>query len=969
MFENDPALILNMQSTLTDAGREKLGGKEALLLAEQLMSVTSGTITITQAAIRVEANDAEKKQLMCYEVDDASGQWRNGRLIDHTSRSVYSIKLPAQKAAIRSWLMPTENREFLQIYLQNGLLLKASEPSNVEIHLLEMKYFWGDLFWLQPNDGEPGYWDQLMKFGLPQQVTLLDPQTGAVLVETTIISARRGVMKALNLKDYRVPDKSSLHGSESTDFHPAGGGTYALGAGSGEHIGWIISPNIIKEVQTLVNEVVNSCGEFSKLDSKGGLIIDWYDRASQSLGVNNLNAFTRLREVLKSVVAMHILPGTVNDGEIPPEMILIYGQWLTDIFADKKVPASQRWCAFLNGLKKQPPEFGGKQPTEADHIAHRQEVLLELVNKVIQERYASPVIDRLQPYHYSCWAFDFDAYGFKMKLKPGNAIIKSLDVTSQGLRLDIAIEKVRVDFEYETEPSGSAGNVALCIGTFGLANIVEIQFGSANVIAKDILLSLDLIPTQDGNQIYLKAKLGGNSHMDLSYYFSGSNIFTLGMTEVLSAIFTLADAFEGTLMESIAEGLEDFINDLDLRFPEVFNFEDAPVPILDTAILVSNPGEAQIIGATLKLPAERAPTPMPSLAMPICKSDFAMTLATDYLNGVMAYRMDRYKKTAKALQFDWKTHLSGTSLPDVTLPSGYKPPEEGGKYPSDFEENHEEWTVGMPVFKPNKLVSQPNKIDPIGEIAIPITYRLVRTHYAWGGIVRKPLMAPEWWWQGLKGPMGPGPVSKKDLLIDLDDIMTIQYGMYRQADGRIISKAPPFVALEDISRINPSPGWHAVDVGGIIVEWYPNAVATDEHINVQLEATMPAHINLTDAISFLPGVDLTYGALQVSMNKASYSTSFPGLQNQPDLFPQIVEAYLKPFATLHPFKQTFQHAYANVWLLCEYSYLAFGPKETILGIIATIDTMMSLTDSTRLQIEGDSTRLKISFNFLEQIAG
>ena len=45
MFNNDDlALILEMQTRLTDAAQENLGNKEAILLAEQLMTITGGTI-------------------------------------------------------------------------------------------------------------------------------------------------------------------------------------------------------------------------------------------------------------------------------------------------------------------------------------------------------------------------------------------------------------------------------------------------------------------------------------------------------------------------------------------------------------------------------------------------------------------------------------------------------------------------------------------------------------------------------------------------------------------------------------------------------------------------------------------------------------------------------------------------------------------------------------------------------------
>jgi hypothetical protein len=384
-------------------------------------------------------------------------------------------------------------------------------------------------------------------------------------------------------------------------------------------------------------------------------------------------------------------------------------------------------------------------------------------------------------------------------------------------------------------------------------------------------------------------------------------------------------------------------------------------------VVIPNPGKAQLIGACLTLPGDRAPAPLPALTMPTCDGDFSITLATDYLNGVGAYRLASFKKTAKALHFDWKQFLSGESLPDVTLPGGYNPPPKDGKYPCDYEANKEEWTIGAPVFKPATLAALPGLSDAIGTIHIPITYRLTRTHYAWGGIVRSPDVAPEWWWMGLKGPLGPGPVSRGDLLIDLDNILTARYGMYRQADGQIISQAPPHLMKGTAPHINPSPGWHAVDFGGVIVEWYPYAVSTDEHINVQLEAMLPAHLNLIPLdYSFLPALDLTYGTLQVTPKKAIYSASFPGLQNQVGLFAQLVQTYLQPFVALHAFQETFDHPYVNAWWLCG-DYDSFGPNETPVTLIFTVDTMKNEADWQKLNIERDGDRLKVTFRFLENL--
>ena len=284
------------------------------------------------------------------------------------------------------------------------------------------------------------------------------------------------------------------------------------------------------------------------------------------------------------------------------------------------------------------------------------------------------------------------------------------------------------------------------------------------------------------------------------------------------------------------------------------------------------------------------------------------------------------------------------------------------------------------VLGPGSMPALPGRTDAIGTISIPITYRLTLTHYTWYGTVRPPQVAPEWWWMGLKGPpewwrwmdlkgpIGPGPLDSGGPVIDLDHIMTARYGMYRQADGQIISAAPPGLTDGAAPQINPSPRWHAVDVGGVIVEWFPSAVATDEHINVQLEATLPAHLNLTQSLSFLPTLDLTYGTLQVTLSKASYSTSFPDLQSKPDLFPKLVQPYLQPFANLHTFQETFYHPYANFWLLCNDAYLPWAPNETPVLLVFTVDTMLSASDSQKLHIERDGARLKVTFRFLEGLA-
>jgi hypothetical protein len=969
LADNESVLVLTIRTNLTKVGQGTLGDRNALPLADRLLAFASATVTIALDAVRVEGRDRAGDRLVSLELGVSSGSWRQGRLIDHTAGTAYPLRVPTHKVTPPSWLLNQEESPDLRIYLANGMLLRASAPFDLGLCVHEARLFWGDLFWLQPEEDDAAYWEHLASFGIPQQVRLEYAATGEILVQMAVIAAERRAPAAFDVGDYRLADLP-LHVSVAGKAPVPGAETYGVGAGSGEHVGWIIAPSMAAELQQLTNEVVGACGEFDKSDGKGGLIIDWYDRAAKKLGTTTPNAFTRVRELLRSAIAVHILPSAVNRGEIPPEMEVVWGEWLKTIFANPSVPPDQRWCTFFTNLKLPQPELGAPSLKGGD-TEYQGIILRDLVEKVLQTRYASKVIDAMiKPITYSCWAFDFKADNFRMRLLPGNNILKGFTVTSQGLQLNIAIDRVTLSFDYQSTPADSEGNIVVCGLSLGMANILETQWGDGTLVAKDILLSLDLVPTEKNHQIRLEPKLGDTSHVDLACSLHGFNIHTLGLAETVGAIASLlSDGAEKRLLGVAAEYVAEFFASLDLSFPALFHFEDAPAPVLDTALIIPNPGQAQFIGARLELPADRAPGMPPSLTMPTCEGDFAITLANDYLNGVMAHRLSGFRTTTKPPYFDWKPHLIGASLPDIKLPEGYEPPPEGGKYPADFKETHEEWTIGTPVFTPAALAALPGIEDAIGTIRIPITYRLMRCHYTWVGDVSGPLMAPEWLRRGLKGPIGPGPVSRGELYVDLDHIMTARYGMYRQADGQIVSPAPPALTESAPPHINPSPGWHAVDVGGIIVEWCPKAVATDEHINVQLEATLPAHLNLTKSLSFLPTLDLTYGPLEVALKKATYSPSFLGLQDQQGLFPELVRPYLQQFSDLHPFQMIFHHDYvSDAWPLCGCPYLGYPLGETAVIVYhVMVDCMNSAADQSSLHIEQDGARLKVTFRFFEEI--
>ena len=119
------------------------------------------------------------------------------------------------------------------------------------------------------------------------------------------------------------------------------------------------------------------------------------------------------------------------------------------LYADANVPADQRWCTFINGMKQSPPESFGppgsglRRPTEADHHNYRQKVLLDLVSDVRRKRYGTIVVPRPDSFTWSCWAFHFDAYNLRMKVRPGTALLENVSVTAQGLRPSDAARRPR----------------------------------------------------------------------------------------------------------------------------------------------------------------------------------------------------------------------------------------------------------------------------------------------------------------------------------------------------------------------------------------------------------------------------------------------------------------------------------------------------------------------------------------------
>lgn len=203
MFDNiESALVITIRTTVTTRGRERLntGG---LAQIEQLSTLARATVTIAEGAIRVDGFDPGGLALLSYELGKFSGQWRWGRFADHTRRTVYPLRLPTRKVVPTAWLLPEDERQKLSIYFANGLQLVARQPSGVGLSPSEARFFWGDLFWLQPPDDSLAWWPRLANFGIPRAVTLSDRATEEMLVEIAVEDARRDVPRLVEFEGHR----------------------------------------------------------------------------------------------------------------------------------------------------------------------------------------------------------------------------------------------------------------------------------------------------------------------------------------------------------------------------------------------------------------------------------------------------------------------------------------------------------------------------------------------------------------------------------------------------------------------------------------------------------------------------------------------------------------------------------------------------------------------------------------------
>ncbi len=1010
---SDKYLLLRVESELHSKRHEFLGAPEVLRDYGLFMSITHAEIAIKPMETFINTFHAEEPIHSISLIGVALNQ-REVLFVDHTKRAYRMFRVPDPLPGIEVLAVNSQENDSMKLFLDNGCVLTAIGKHRTKIVDYEAQGFWHDILWVRGSDEqEESLWAKLAGFGIPERIVMTSLEDDDPIVEMHIHEAHHtDHFRPFEVDEHYVDEKLNEpligelageglveHNGDEENLPDLGDFTTLLSGGVGmtEHIGWLISPSIVVQLKKIINDIAGISGTFDKWDSVlGKLIIDWHARAKKKLGDGKKNSFTIIREVLKSVIAMSILPDEIKDGKVPPEITGDNKKKIQQIIQDKSIKPADRFCAMLKKIKAPPGSTGTLfAPNEDDHDKLRKKVILDMVYEIFEKRYGTLNIAKPDEKKGSNWAVNYEFRPTKMKITPGKKPFKDFTVTQKGLRLDLQLDQVYVDLEYDISPNGSAGNVALCIFTFGGANLVEIQFGSGSVTAKSLLLSFDLIPKVKGKQIEFEIKLSNRSHVDLKYSLSGSNIFTLGVAEVASMIATAANAFEDDIFEAIGDELKDFGKDFTTAFPRLFNFANSPGISFKQGVIDSTPKKALLLGARLNLPKGTVPAPIETSGPPDCKGDYAITLSTDYLNVVLYYRLDEYKKKAKSLKFDWKKYLSGKDLPSVKPPSGYK---DNPNFPQDFQENQEEWKVTNPYLKLNKLSTYPGLTDPIGIVHMTVTYQLVRTRYGWCGTVEPPLYDWRVWWFD---QFGPGPISRWLIpRIRIEDYLTMRYGMYQTAEGDVVSKPiseAELLALqgwsttktqgiqeEDLGNdsvpisgdVPSNPGWKPgkTSVGGVIVDWWYYPLSTEEHLNIHVDVTANAYLNLNKKTpSFLPELDLCFDNLQVKVSKFSVSSSTSKLKGQEAMFEKMVKAYVKPFFDKHPFSKKFNHPYTNLVYMfsdCGKTYgLPFRTGETpvIIGVVPQVNfsTLTSAYDSKKLSIQRDGQKLILNFGFME----
>jgi len=702
---SDKYLHLRVETELHSKGHEFLGAKEVLRDYEQFMSIGHAEVAIKPMETYINTFHEEEPIHSISLIGVALNQ-REVLFLDHSKKAYRVFRVPDPLPGIEILAVNSQENESMKLFLGNGCVLTAIGKHRTKIVDYEARGFWHYILWVVGSDKqEEALWEELAGFGIPERIVMTSLEDDDPIVEMHIHEAHHtDHFRPFEVDEHYVDEKLNEplivelageglveHNRDWESLPDLGDFTTLLSGGVGitEHIGWLISPFIVAELKKIINDIAGVSGTFDKWDSVlGKLVIDWYARAKKKLGDSTTNSLTIIREVLKSVTAMSILPDEIKDGKVPPEITGDNKKKIQQIIQDKNIKPADRFCAMLKKIEAPPGSTGTLfAPNEDDHDKLRKKVILDMVYEIFEKRYGTLNISKPNQINGSNWAVNYEFRPTKMKITPGKKPFKDFAVTQKGLRLDLQLDQVYIDLEYDISPNGSAGNTALCFFTFGAANLVEIQFGSGSVTAKGLFLSFDLIPKVKGKQIEFEINLSNRSHLDLKYSLSGSNIFTLGVAELASMIATAANAFEDDIFEAIGDELKDIGKDFTAAFPRLFNFVDSPDISFKQGVIDSIPNKTLLLGARINLPKGTLPAPIETSGPPACKGDYAITLSTDYLNGVLNYRLNGYQKKAKSLKFNWKKYLSGKDLPSVKPPSGYK---DNPNFPQDFQESQEE---------------------------------------------------------------------------------------------------------------------------------------------------------------------------------------------------------------------------------------------------------------------------------------
>ncbi|MEW6746714.1 MAG: hypothetical protein AB1486_28570 [Planctomycetota bacterium] len=926
--------------------------------AEGFVACSKRAFTLHPDETIVEAFDEAGALASTYTLRDDSERGRFATFSDHAGGTVHTFPVPERWPGVVATIEPNDNTEMLLIALENGCILRAEgRIASVPSRLIARR-FWHDIVWME-DGAQDGLLTDLAGFGVPRRLSLED-RSGTLLSRIEIVASAPAFERS-SRTDGEIADLGSVKRLEGTIVPDARGPLTLFSSQApapGSHVEWTITAGLAGTLRKALSELLAAGGEFSTIDpADGSLRIDWMPRAEKWLGNKNVNTYTKTRELLKSMVALHLLPRELAEGKTPAELDAALRSHLDNILRDPAVPPQDRLCAFLAGLSPQTKEFSGKSPTPEETKAYRNRILLDLVNAIVLSRFGVLKIPKLPDFEYSCFAFDFKARDLEPRVYFGEKGLQAFEATDRGLRIDAGFERLEVDLDYTLTPSTSAANIALCLFTGGLLNLLELDAGPGMVTAKNVKLSFDLVPRTDPDgMIRWNIVPSDRSHATLEYAFYGVNIVTYLKMPIISTVMTLANAFEGKFLDAIGGKVATLVPELLPPFPEVFHFDDAPLLTSRAVHTRSSAGSALGLSAVFNLTSTTpSPPPRGEFTGLEKSSDFSIALDRSFLETVVIDRFERELANRPPPSLGWEAYARGP-LPEVTLPAGYQRPGLATPFPADFEQVHESWEVSPPQLDLAQLTSPLSEGDPVGTVRISVRYRLEKARHAWQGHVREPdIRVPPWRIVDPSGRTGD-PVAR---IADDPPLGTI--GRIEPADRvqpRSLELGIPLLLLPHDSM----PQSYSTETDGVVIDWSTYVVAADEHVSAVVGVDIPVHIEMRESVSFLPVLDLSYSSPQVTVLHFKASDSFDRLAEDPGVILKLVSDLIMPFSKQHPLQKTYNLSFLNVYPMCQQAYLAYRPEDPVVTVAFSLFSMLTMT--SRVMIETTKHSLVVGFDFL-----